>query len=373
MTRIIKEMRETTDGKYPKYIIWGNVPGAFSSNNGRDFHAVLQAFAEIADPNVYVPEPPHKGKTDRLAWRYAGSIVGDGWSVAWRTVDAQYWGVPQRRRRIYLVADFASECAGEILFERKGMPGNTEPSRTQGQETAADAGRSTDGSSCPVTLNRKQLGLDVGMVGEPSCVYALQANGIDRADTAGCNGAGWRENECYTLNTIDRYAVCYTADCRNGVLNEELSGTLQAKPNGSYSLNFINPVVYESNGFGKYSEGFGALRASGGDCGPGSENLCVYDCRGNGDGAVSTCLTGDHQNRVTDYTALIVYPNVTGPLMANSHPGSYTGQDAFSDMLPVVPSNKPHRKYIVRRLTPLECCRLQGFPDWWEDGVEGRP
>lgn len=162
MTRIIKEMREATDGTYPKYIIWENVPGAFSSNNGRDFHAVLQAFAEIADPNVYVPEPPRKGKTDRLAWRYAGSIVGDGWSIAWRTVDAQYWGVPQRRRRIYLVAsyggvsgedcgidsvaDFADERAGEVLFEREGLSGHPEPSGTARKNAAEDAGRSVEGS-----------------------------------------------------------------------------------------------------------------------------------------------------------------------------------------------------------------------------------
>ena len=157
------------------------------------------------------------------------------------------------------------------------------------------------------------------------------------------------------------------------------SGTLQAKENVGKSLNYINPLIYESNGFGKYREGFGTLRASCGDCGTGSENLCVY-------------------------------PDVTGPLMANSHPGSYTGQDAFNGMLPVidhqaviypgvgitslqnasnpqpgdpaptlstdsrnylVKNSNPPRRYIVRRLTPLECCRLQGFPDWWEEGVEG--
>ena len=139
MTRIIKEMRNATNGKYPRYVIWENVPGAFSSNNGNDFLAVLQAFAEIADPDIHVPRPACKGKTDRLAWQYAGTIVGDGYSIAWRTVDAQYWGVPQRRRRIYLVADFASERAGEILFERKSMSGHSEPSGPSRKEIAADA------------------------------------------------------------------------------------------------------------------------------------------------------------------------------------------------------------------------------------------
>lgn len=131
--------------------------------------------------------------------------------------------------------------------------------------------------------------------------YCLQGNGIDRADTAGCNGKGWREDGAYTLNTIDRHAV-------------------------------------------------------------------VYDCRGNVEGGCVPTLTGDHENRVTDYSAVVVYPKTTGALCANSHPGRYTGQDAFNDMLPVVPADPP-RKYIVRRLTPLECCRLQGYPDGWTEGI----
>ena len=85
-------------------------------------------------------------------------------------------------------------------------------------------------------------------------------------------------------------------------------------------------------------------------------------------GGVSPTLTGDHENRITDYTAVAVHPRTTGALCANSHPGSYTGQDAFNDMLPVV-LGKPPRKYIVRRLTPLECCRLQGYPDGWTENI----
>ena len=111
--RIIKEMRRSTDEIYPRIAIWENVPGAFSSNKGADFKAVLQAFCEVKDPAARVPMPP-KNK-----WGKSGAIVGDGWSVAWRTLDAQFWGVPQRRRRIYLVADFGSECAGEVLFEQE--------------------------------------------------------------------------------------------------------------------------------------------------------------------------------------------------------------------------------------------------------------
>ena len=112
--RIIKEMRHATADEYPRFAVWENVPGAFSSNGGKDFQAVLQAFADvIGNADDPVPGPPRGG------WKPSGSVLGDGWSVAWRVYDAQYWGVPQRRKRIYLIADFASERAGQILFERE--------------------------------------------------------------------------------------------------------------------------------------------------------------------------------------------------------------------------------------------------------------
>ena len=112
--RIIREMREATNGKYPRYAVWENVPGAFGSNRGRDFLAVLRAFAGVAGDGDDVPAP--EGKGDRLGWSKSGCIMGDGYSIAWRQLDAQYWGVPQRRRRIYLVADFDGQRAGKILF-----------------------------------------------------------------------------------------------------------------------------------------------------------------------------------------------------------------------------------------------------------------
>ena len=390
MTRIIKEMRNSTNGKYPRYVIWENVPGAFSSNGGYDFLAVLQAFAEIADPDVHVPEPVHRGKTERLAWRYAGSIVGDGYSIAWRTVDARYWGVPQRRRRIYLVADLGGRCAGEILFERESLSRDTQQGRTPRKKAAVHTGRGPDGSCGAISINRKQLGLDVGydiastllaydykeaqvviiggFVGRQGAksgsvgfelgisptlrsgittdvVYSVEGNTIDRESNK--NGKGWSEDVSPTLNTQDRHGCVYAADIRNGAINEEISGTLQSKNGGGYSLNYQNPVVYQK-----------------GNC------LNPWDIQSTRqytiDGVYETLRA--HQGGRQEG---IVYPIITGPLMANSHPGSYTGQDAFSDMLPVHQSNIPTRKYIVRRLTPLECCRLQGFPDWWEDGVEG--
>ena len=115
--RIVKEMRCATDGKYPRFIVWENVPGAFSSNKGEDFKAVLEAVCSVKDESVSVPGPP-KGK-----WANAGTVVGDGFSLAWRVLDAQFWGIPQRRKRIYLVADFAGGSAGKVLFESEGVSG----------------------------------------------------------------------------------------------------------------------------------------------------------------------------------------------------------------------------------------------------------
>lgn len=367
MTRIIKEMRNATNGKYPRYVIWENVPGAFSSNKGRDFLAVLQAFTEIAGPDVHVPRPAYKGKTDRLAWQYSGTIMGDGYSLAWRTVDAQYWGVPQRRRRIYLVADLADECADEILFEREGMSGDSQPSRTQREETAGYVGSGVEGSCSVECLNPwdsqtiRQYSVDgiypalvsnaTGGQNRQGIVYSLQGNGIDRADTAGCNGKGWRENECYTLNTIDRHGCCYAADIRNGTLNRELSGTLQSKNGGGYSLNYQNPVVYpfDMQAFGKYGNGETASSLKQRDY-KDATDLVVEDCR------------------VFPGVGITSKQNSSNPMPGDPAPTLSTDSRNY-----LVKDGKPPRKYIVRRLTPLECCRLQGFPDWWTEGCEEYP
>ena len=233
--RIIREMRGATNGKYPRFAVWENVPGAFSSNKGEDFRAVLQALCEVGGEAVPVPEPP-KGK-----WAKAGCIVGDGYSIAWRIYDAQYWGVPQRRKRIYLVADFGSERAGEILFEREGVRGDS----AQGREA------------------------------------------------------------------------------REGAAGDAAGGT-------------------------------GRIR--------------VYDCRGNGDGCTVPNLTGDHENRVTDYTSVCVGNGQMHQTELCDRTGAL---NCMHDQQAIIHNAKPPRRYIVRRLTPLECCRLQGFPDWWEDGANG--
>ena len=358
--RIIKEMRNATHGKYPRYAVWENVPGALSSNQGRDFLAVLRAFVRAAGGNgADVPEPARKGRTDRLAWRNAGYIVGGGYSIAWRVLDAKYWGVPQRRKRIYLVADFGGQRAGEILFKREGLRGDFTQSRAARKETAADA---------------------VGSTGRDYRVFDITGATSNSMKSRTPDNCFRERTVARTLDTFSGSPECnqggnvvvYSVDCRNMRLAEEISGTLQAKGNGGYSLNYQNPVVYQNPKRGEYVESeIGSTLLAHLAVEP--KDIVVYDARGNGDGQIVPTLTGDHENRVTDYTAVCyeeVFPQVTGCLCANTHPGGVTGQDAFNDMLPVTPG-KPPRKYLVRRLTPLECCRLQGFPDWWEAGVSG--
>jgi len=149
--RIIKEMRDEStkqlrlrgadvDIRYiqPRYMVWENVPGAFSSNKGEDFRAVLEETAKVCDKNAVIPRP-ESGK-----WTPSGVILGDGWSIAWRVHDAQFWGVPQRRKRIALVADFGGQSAPEILFERQGLSGNFEESREERQEATGAVGENID-------------------------------------------------------------------------------------------------------------------------------------------------------------------------------------------------------------------------------------
>ena len=137
--RIIREMRRETNGRYPRYAIWENVPGAFSSNKRQDFRAVLEKITQTEIPM------PESGR-----WANAGMVRGNGYSVAWRVLDAQYWGVPQRRRRIFLVADFRGQSAPEILFECEGMSGDITESGKEGQGTAAGVGDGADGTGLPI-------------------------------------------------------------------------------------------------------------------------------------------------------------------------------------------------------------------------------
>ena len=187
--RIIKEMREADvlrgkSGVYvrPRYMVWENVPGAFSSNGGQDFAAVVEEAIRVADPEAPAVPVPEKG------WPTSGVYADEcgRWSVAWRVLDAQFWGVPQRRRRIALVADFGGLSAPEILFVRKSVSGNLEPCEQKRKEVAGAAGDGAAGAS-----------------------YAIQGSMIGRADQNGPQGDGVNVDVSFTLNTIDRHAVAY--------------------------------------------------------------------------------------------------------------------------------------------------------------------
>lgn len=455
--RIIKEMREATNGEYPKYAVWENVPGAFSSNKGEDFRAVLEELARIKEAGISIPRP------DKSKWAKAGLITGDDWSIAWRTMDAQYWGVPQRRLRISLVLDFTGGRAEEILFEPESLRGYFAPGVTAGQATAGavENGAGTADRAFTLKIRSRCEGGGKGalvqteksatlstlqdqtlFVAEPPRAYSfdslasnsmkssnphsgcreveiaktldtsppdpaknqggiaildvlpfdttqitspqngsnphfgdpchplaatahppaavcetvfaesiveptfcIQGNTIDRADTASANGTGVKEGVCYTLNTIDRPAVAFALDCRNMTANEELSATLQAKGNGGQSLNYVNPVA---------------------------EPL-IYDARGNGDAITSPTMTGDHNRRITDYTAITLQGDTV--VGADLYNGTLTGDKAVTLTTATGQGGANTGPsviekiicWIVRRLTPTECERLQGYQDGWTD------
>ena len=224
--RIVRELREidkrngrTGEFIRPRFMVWENVPGAFSSNKGEDFRAVLEETARIADETVAIPGPP-KGK-----WNTVGAIMGNGWSIAWRVLDAQYWGVPQRRRRIFLVADFGGQSAPEILFKRKGLSRYLAESGEARERIATDAERSINqaiaidsncqdsrfkltGGVVPTIPAKAGTGGNNGpMLAVPDKAYSIQGSMIGRADKNGPQGDGINEDVSFTLNTTDRHAV----------------------------------------------------------------------------------------------------------------------------------------------------------------------
>lgn len=251
--RIIKEMREATNGVYPRYAIWENVPGAFSSNRGEDFRTVLEEFIKVKEKDAVMPAVPQAG------WAYADCISGDGWSIAYRVFDAQYWGVPQRRRRIYLVADFRGECAQEILFKGESLRGYFEAGRMPWQGIAADA---------------------------QNCVGTA-------------------------IGGVDRYNQSFLPG---------LAQTLRTSGGGDCTPTVLAPVA-------------------------------VYCHQGNGIDRAGKCLT--------TYS----FDSLSSNSMKSKNP--HSGCRAVEIAKTLDTGYPDPLRYIVRRLTPTECARLQGFPDWW--------
>ena len=239
--RIIKEMREATNGEYPTFALWENVPGAFSSNGGEDFRVVCEELIKIVEPSAVMPAVPKAG------WAYADSYVGDGWSLAYRVFDAQYWGVPQRRRRIHLVADFRGERAGEILFEREGVRGYFAQSGTSGKRTSSDAERSTgadDRAGAKQNFTDELILDDQG--GQQITVRTDGISPTPRAEMHGNVPCVLHKEqylfENHSQDTRYKGPIVCGVDCRNGTEYPELNGTLQAKSGGGTSLNY-NQIV----------------------------------------------------------------------------------------------------------------------------------
>ena len=245
--RIVKEMRCATDGKYPRFIVWENVPGAFSSNKGEDFKAVLEAVCFVKDEGISVPGPP-KGK-----WANAGTVMGDGFSLAWRVLDAQFWGIPQRRKRIYLVADFAGGSAGKILFESEGVSGySAEGFRAwQGAAGSAAEGAGTAGGVCLNDQGGQRMDVTDGVTctlraeaHHPPCV--LESAGFCTEHSAKARGIGYGEETSPTLRagTVPAAVALY----ENHSQDTRYTGPLETAPtvNATYGMGGNNqPFVVE--------------------------------------------------------------------------------------------------------------------------------
>lgn len=305
--RIVKEMRahDRASGRTgnlvrPRFLVWENVAGALSSCKGEDFRAVLEELARVADENAVVPQPP-KGK-----WEISGCIMGDGFSIAWRILDAQFWGVPQRRRRIALVADFGGHAAPEILFVRKGVCGDTAESGGAGQGAA---GGFEDGVN-PAVAQCLKAKANLSFR-EDSDTLVLSFSG---GQGAKAGGLGIAEECAPSLKAAD--SGSNRTPCICIPINDKAT---RCKGGGETRKN-----DGAGNGLGVGHNGDPAPTLTAGD------RHAVFDARGNGDSMIAPTLTGDHQNRVSDYTAVAI-------------------------------------EEAVRRLTPLECERLQGYPDGWTD------
>ena len=374
--RIIKEMRTATNGMYPTFAVWENVPGAFSSNGGEDFRAVLEELARVEQPDASIPRPSGRGGR----WRKAGAIAGNGWSLAWRQLDAQYWGVPQRRKRIALVADFGGQRAAEILFERTSLSGNPCESIPAWKTFAR-------------TPEASVAGYDRMVESGNSITGDAESEGTGRSGGKGTGRV--LESDHRETSTRCTEPAAYTLKIRSGcegggkgaLVQTELSATISTLQDQT----LFQPVV--------------------------------YDARGNGDGKIVPTITGDHENRITDYTAIAIerktfneqsfshykesdkcstlkakagnIGNGSECLIAEKHDSSKAdgvqtkpfcagfsykiGAKAMGIGYEIEKagtlSAERHDsavlektiRWIVRRLTPVECERLQGYPDGYTD------
>ena len=408
--RIVKEMRKKTNGRYPRFVVWENVQGAFSSNKGEDFRCVLESLCQIKDADAHVPKPCD-GK-----WERAGRILGEDYSIAWRLLDAQHWGVPQRRKRIYLVADFADRCAGKILFESEGLSGYSAESFSSWKRTAS---RFTGGigAVCSICLN-DQGGERMDISEAVTGTLRAQANhppiilenyptdgrlkickdGVVQTLTSRMGTGGnnvplvAEDSRCFDV----RFTSDGTRNARQNCYETETSRTLDTNRNTPDSNHGGIAVVYgicskKSNSMLSSNPKSGfyeakttrCLDANGGNPTCNQGGMAVVSVQGsmigralengpNGSGVdEDVCFTLNTADRHAvaygiDYAAfncgknakfgISIEPEVEPTMMAKgvNAVAHATGEDV---------------QYIVRRLTPVECARLQGFPDWWCDDL----
>lgn len=318
--RIIKEMREVSGDKKPRYIVWENVPGAFSSNKGEDFFSVLKEICEVKGYKIDGIKYPK--------WKNAGLIVADDFSLAWRVFDAQYFGVPQRRRRIYLVCDFNGQSAGKILFESEGLFGNLEKSKCPWKRAAKDTKRGTDDAIEKFCLNDQggermdvhedRCGTITASVGNhPPLVFENHGQDsrfkgpIDISNTLGANLGSGGNNQPFVVESKRCFDVRITSE-----------NTKNHRAN-----------VYETNVARTINTGQNSPDANQGGL------AIVY----------STSKNSHHTEAIE---------NLANTLVASD----------YKD--PPIVSSMSDKNYLVRRLTPKECGRLQGFPDSWCDNLE---
>lgn len=403
--RIIKEMRGATNGKYPRFAVWENVTGAFSSNGGEDFRCVLEEFCKIKNADLSVPKPEK--------WTKAGEIMGEKFSVAYRTFDAQYWGVPQRRMRVYLVADFDGGCASKILFESEGVSGYSAESFRAWQETAQSFGNCSEETGSGLMFeNHSQDTRYTGPLEVAQTVSATYGTGgnnqpfvvesaivpatlkIRCGGGSGGKGALIQRNKSATLSCNNdqtlfvpkAYGIC--GKYSNSMLSDNPnSGFYEAET--SRTIDTSNQSPCKNQGGMVVVEGNGSRPSHHGDGYKESETMYTLNCTENH--AVSYGIGRPAMNQGYNARFSFQIEEEKSPTIVASgaggiaHPKYSTSKNSHHTVAekekantlvasdykdpPVVNDNTPEIEYIVRRLTPQECALLQGMPTWWCDDL----
>ena len=403
--RIIKEMRGATNGKYPRFAVWENVTGAFSSNGGEDFRCVLEEFCKIKNADLSVPKPEK--------WTKAGEIMGEKFSVAYRTFDAQYWGVPQRRMRVYLVADFDGGCASKILFESEGVSGYSAESFRAWQETAQSFGNCSEETGSGLMFeNHSQDTRYTGPLEVAQTVSATYGTGgnnqpfvvesaivpatlkIRCGGGSGGKGALIQRNKSATLSCNNdqtlfvpkAYGIC--GKYSNSMLSDNPnSGFYEAET--SRTIDTSNQSPCKNQGGMVVVEGNGSRPSHHGDGYKESETMYTLNCTENH--AVSYGIGRPAMNQGYNARFSFQIEEEKSPTIVASgaggiaHPKYSTSKNSHHTVAekekantlvasdykdpPVVNDSTPEIEYIVRRLTPQECALLQGMPTWWCDDL----